>query len=47
MEKLIVEEICKKYDEDEKIIRILIDISFQEGFSLEKTRETLNMFYNK
>lgn len=47
MEKSIVEEICKKYGEDEKVIKILISISAQEGFLLEKIKEMLHIFYSR
>lgn len=47
MGKLVVKELSNKYGEDEKVIRILIEISFQEGFPLKKTKALLKKFYSK
>lgn len=47
MDKEIVEMLCKKYNKSEKMIRNLILISFEEGYSLEELKELIENFYIK
>ncbi len=41
----MLKELCQKYNEEEKVMDILINISLQEGFSIEETNRMIDMFY--
>ena len=45
MENKIIEKIHKEYKEDRKVIKILMNISLKEGFSIEDTEKLLKEFY--
>ena len=46
MKNKILKEMCQKYNEEEKVMDILVNISLQEGFSIDKTNRMLDAFYN-
>lgn len=47
MDDKILKEMCQKYNEEEKVMDILVNISLQEGFSKDTTNTMIDMFYNK
>jgi len=47
MENLTLEEICKKYNEDKKVIIKIISISLKEGLTMEEIEKLLDKFYKK
>ena len=45
MEKLIVEEICKKYGKSEKLINLMLEDTLNEGYTLKEAVELLELFF--
>lgn len=45
MENLTLEEICKKYNEDKKVIIKIISISLKKGLTIDEIEKMLDEFY--
>ena len=46
MEKLVVEEICKKYGKSERLIKLMVKHTLKEGYKIKETKNLIENFYN-
>lgn len=47
MEKLVVEEICRKYDKREALIVLMMKYQTNEGYTLEEAKNLIEIFYSE